>query len=231
MSRSKYFGICSKLVTLSISTQYYDKNRERSKDQWSGSTHIVKLIYKLTAWAPWLQCKCSPLPVAEAMQQQTSLWSVSDHRAVFSSPLQSGPFSCTKIKPCYHHKIIQETNLLFCVEHDKQALTLFPEPLPTGGWHSQACRMAQSMISTRAVSWRSVRAKNHRQVKLLTCNVCVRLDFLISHTGAENVNQQRVWGCCLLPSSPGMGSSSNRLIIVSQSFSSSDPQSHKLSTK
>lgn len=41
--------------------------------------------------------------------------------------------------------------------------TLFPLPLPTGGWHSQACRMAHSMISTRAVSCRSVRAKKQNK--------------------------------------------------------------------
>lgn len=35
----------------------------------------------------------SPLPATEAMLLQTSLWSVSDHPAGFSSPLQSGPLA------------------------------------------------------------------------------------------------------------------------------------------
>lgn len=38
------------------------------------------------------------------------------------------------------------------------SLTLLPVPLPTGGWHSAAWRMVQSMISIRAVSCLSVRA-------------------------------------------------------------------------
>lgn len=56
-----------------------------------------------------------------------------------------------------------------CTElRQPHTLTLFAVPLPTGGWHSQACRMAHSMISTSAVSWRSVRATNHKHRKLLT---------------------------------------------------------------
>lgn len=44
-------------------------------------------------------------------------------------------------------------------------LTLFPVPLPTGGWHSAACRTVHSMISIKAVSCLSVRAA---QQKLLS---------------------------------------------------------------
>lgn len=36
--------------------------------------------------------------------------------------------------------------------------TLFPVPLPTGGWHSAACRIVQSIISIRALSCLSVKA-------------------------------------------------------------------------
>lgn len=65
----------------------------------------------------------------------------------------------------------------FYLKHDGLTLTLFPVPLPTGGWHSQACRMAQSMISTRAVSWRSFRAKK-KNIKNVTKYLMKRLALL-----------------------------------------------------
>lgn len=37
--------------------------------------------------------------------------------------------------------------------------TLFPVPLPTGGWHSAACRIVQSIISISALSCLSVKAE------------------------------------------------------------------------
>lgn len=40
--------------------------------------------------------------------------------------------------------------------------TLFPVPLPTGGWHSAACRIVQSIISISALSCLSVRAEISR---------------------------------------------------------------------
>lgn len=43
-------------------------------------------------------------------------------------------------------------------------LTLFPVPLPTGGWHSAACRTVHSMISIKAVSCLSVRAAQQKTV-------------------------------------------------------------------
>lgn len=99
----------------------------------------------------------SPLPATEAMLLQTSLWSVSDHPAGFSSPWQSGPFPCTT-NPNY----VNRTESFKAKNPLTRTLTLFPVPLPTGGWHSQACRTAHSMISTSAVSWRSVRAESRR---------------------------------------------------------------------
>lgn len=131
---------------------------------------------------------------------------------------------------------------LNCLLDDSQTLTLFPVPLPTGGWHSQACLMAHSMISTRAVSWRSVRAKNRRHGKLpTTCPIDWGLGEVILHrskmmlwtTFLQLILEQKyeIWISTPSPSSPGTGSSSSRLIIVSQSFNSSDAQSHKLSTK
>lgn len=42
-------------------------------------------------------------------------------------------------------------------------LTLFPVPLPTGGWHSAAWRTVHSMISIKAVSCLSVRATTNKQ--------------------------------------------------------------------
>lgn len=125
-------------------------------------------------------------------------------------------------------------SIILYVEYDNHRLTLFPVPLPTGGWHSQACRMAHSMISTRAVSWRSVRAKNHRHRKLLTIwrNKMAHLQKgpLSSYWNWKS-ESVIVWKSGPSPSSPGMGSSSSRLIMVSQSFNSSDAHSHKLSTK
>lgn len=96
-----------------------------------------------------------PLPVTKAKQQQTSLWPVCDHLAGFSYPLQSGPVSA-------HKNTSREQQQSFLKQNSRKksnTRTLFPVPLPTGGWHSQAWRMAHSMISTRAVSWRSVKAK------------------------------------------------------------------------
>lgn len=54
-------------------------------------------------------------------------------------------------RPHYYSKI----KMFLC-------LTLLPEPRPMGGWHSQVCLTAQSMISIRAVSWASVRAETHK---------------------------------------------------------------------
>lgn len=69
-----------------------------------------------------------------------------------------------------------------CLLDDSQTLTLFPVPLPTGGWHSQACLTAHSMISTRAVSWRSVRARNRRNWMLpTTCPIDWELGEAILH--------------------------------------------------
>lgn len=87
MSRSKYFGIWSKLVTLSISTQYCEKKTELG----SMNGHICSRLEQHLDIVQKL-----PLPVTEAKQRQTSLWFVSDHLAGFSSPLQSGPVPCTK---------------------------------------------------------------------------------------------------------------------------------------
>lgn len=41
--------------------------------------------------------------------------------------------------------------------------TLFPVPLPTGGWHSAACLMVQSIISIRALSCLSVSAEKKKK--------------------------------------------------------------------
>lgn len=102
-----------------------------------------------------------PLPATKATQQRTSLWPASDHPAVFSSPLQSGPVPCTKTP-------LRLVTAIFLEHHmqNKHRRTLFPVPLPIGGWHSQAWRMAHSMSSTRAVSWRSVKAKTSLSLSL-----------------------------------------------------------------
>lgn len=98
-------------------------------------------------------------------------------------------------------------------------LTLLPVPLPTGGWHSAAWRTVHSMISIKAVSCLSVRAtqtqNNEHHLYL----------FNKLHTHDKDLNN------AIIPSSPGNGSSSNKLIMHSQSFSSSAPHSQRESTK
>lgn len=54
-------------------------------------------------------------------------------------------------------------------------LTLLPVPLPTGGWHSAACRTVHSMISIKAVSCLSVRAAHNTGKRKRKHSVCVHL--------------------------------------------------------
>lgn len=55
--------------------------------------------------------------------------------------------------------LVEDYSNSVCDTAVRERLTLFPVPLPTGGWHSEAWRMVQSMISISAVSCRSVKAK------------------------------------------------------------------------
>lgn len=58
-----------------------------------------------------------------------------------------------------------------------------------------------------------------------------RLERFLAKFWSRHKKLWEIQVCTFAPSSPGNGSSSNRLIILSQSFSSSDAQSHKLSTR
>jgi len=97
-------------------------------------------------------------------------------------------------------------------------LTLFPVPRPTGGWHSAAWRTVHSMISIKAVSCLSVKAATTKTNKTIRM-ICITFVPLSRNTSDQ------------VPSSPGNGSSSRKLIIHSQSFSSSGPHSQRESTR